>query len=738
MRRRASGWTAAHALACLGLLAAVLLMRETPLSRVETADATADGPDIGVGPLSAANGLISVPIVTSGAGFAPYMAYNIHLRWDNNVFQFTSAAGPSGGPFDPTGSDAVCPPSILDSDGGGVAFGCAQLPPAAYAYAGLLATIVLQPVATSGCSVLHLLTLGGTDAAPDGTSTIDLGGTPEANAYADSSSDSNGTPCANPTGMQQTTQVNTTADSVDSSPGDGRCESPTTSSCSLRAAIQEANTHPGENDIWVPPGTYVLTLPGIDEDASVTGDLDLWGNIEIIGSGSDVTTIDAQQIDRVIQVHPGATVGISDVAIVGGNITLQGQSGGGIDNEGSLTLSDVTIANNSAAWAGGIQNYGTVDAFRTVIVGNHADNGGGGLVSQGGVANLTGMYVSGNVAAYAGGLSVFGPVFLHDSTIIGNHATTQVGGGAHVGSASGELTIDQSRITGNTAAFGGGISDEGQLTVNNSTIDDNTATSAPGGAVFVWPESSATATLNNSTVALNSAPIAGGIFNRGKASIYSSTIARNTSTSSGGGSGLYNGYQGNLAIENTIVAQNKGDCVASGESAGHNLDSDGSCNLTGPGDLSSVNPRLGNLTNNGGPILTIPIAVTSPARDAGATSSCPSRDERGFPRPLGSNCDIGAYEVDPNDSDGDGYSDALERLNGQDPYDYCTVMRADVNMDGTVNVLDLSVVAAYFLQSVPPAPTRFDQGPPPVDNRITILDLAKMAAAFLQSESSCP
>mgnify|MGYP006268127261 CR=1 FL=1 len=67
----------------------------------------------------------------------------------------------------------------------------------------------------------------------------------------------------------------------------------------------------------------------------------------------------------------------------------------------------------------------------------------------------------------------------------------------------------------------------------------------------------------------------------------------------------------------------------------------------------------------------------------------------------------------PVDSDGDGYSDALETALGKNPTQYCAVMRADVNMDGVVSVVDLSLVGMQFLQTIPPGNPRYDQGPPP-------------------------
>jgi hypothetical protein len=70
-------------------------------------------------------------------------------------------------------------------------------------------------------------------------------------------------------------------------------------------------------------------------------------------------------------------------------------------------------------------------------------------------------------------------------------------------------------------------------------------------------------------------------------------------------------------------------------------------------DLSSTNPQLGPLQDNGGGTLTRAIAFSSPAVDSAnsAGNVCPQTDQRGVARPQPpssppqSNCDRGAYEV---------------------------------------------------------------------------------------------
>src|SRR5438093_12159986 len=82
--------------------------------------------------------------------------------------------------------------------------------------------------------------------------------------------------------------VNDTADAVDAVPGDGSCAT-AASTCTLRAAIQEANANVGPDTIVVPAGTYLLTIAGQGEDAAATGDLDIRDDLTITGAGADST-----------------------------------------------------------------------------------------------------------------------------------------------------------------------------------------------------------------------------------------------------------------------------------------------------------------------------------------------------------------------------------------------------------------------------------------------------------------
>src|SRR5262245_44482005 len=111
--------------------------------------------------------------------------------------------------------------------------------------------------------------------------------------------------------------VNGTEDAGDANPGDGICAT-AIATCTLRAAIQEANAQPDADSITVPAGTVTLTGAAGD-DAAESGDLDILGPVAISGQGPAATIIDAGKIDRVFDViEPTATVSIASLTVRNG------------------------------------------------------------------------------------------------------------------------------------------------------------------------------------------------------------------------------------------------------------------------------------------------------------------------------------------------------------------------------------------------------------------------------------
>ena len=142
--------------------------------------------------------------------------------------------------------------------------------------------------------------------------------------------------------------VNTTADTIDTSPGDG-IAADANGNTSLRAAVMEANALVGDDTINLPAGTYTRTLGGLNEGHATTGDLDIRDDVTISGAGAADTIIDAASLDRVFHVFADSSLTVSGVTMTGG-LAPGGSNGGGILNdEGTLTVHDSIILANSAS-----------------------------------------------------------------------------------------------------------------------------------------------------------------------------------------------------------------------------------------------------------------------------------------------------------------------------------------------------------------------------------------------------
>jgi hypothetical protein len=97
------------------------------------------------------------------------------------------------------------------------------------------------------------------------------------------------------------------------------------------------------------------------------------------------------------------------------------------------------------------------------------------------------------------------------------------------------------------------------------------------------------------------------------------------------------------------------DVPIGGTSGEWNIFTDDSCVLPGGENLSSTDPLLGPLADNGGPTPTYRPLPGSPAIDAipfywwQVCDEDLAVDQRGLPRPVGGACDIGAVELQPGE-----------------------------------------------------------------------------------------
>ena len=183
--------------------------------------------------------------------------------------------------------------------------------------------------------------------------------------------------------VMSTFQVNTTLDTV---AVDLRTGKDATGHISLRSAIMAANARGGSNTIKLRPEMFTLTIPGANEDASATGDLDVSGNLMIKGAGK--TVIDGNSLDRVIQVLRGK-VSISGVTIQHG---LADTGGGLLNSGGQVSLNSVVVANNHAI---GMRGQSGAPGVTDFSIGHSGGNGADGRTAiGGGVANQAGSLTS--------------------------------------------------------------------------------------------------------------------------------------------------------------------------------------------------------------------------------------------------------------------------------------------------------------------------------------------------------
>jgi hypothetical protein len=319
-------------------------------------------------------------------------------------------------------------------------------------------------------------------------------------------------------------------------------------------------------------------------------------NVTIQGQGADSTIVQAhadvgEATERVFFVAAGAVVTIRRMTIRHGNPSSEPQSGGGIRNEGELMIEESIISHNRGSAGGGILNDGRLTLVNCTVNSNTATGGDSFLECStgGGIKNLVGVTT------------------LINSTVSHNTARGK-GGGLH-------------------------IACHGTLVLVNSTVSSNSTTN-DGGGIYL----NGVGEFTSSTIVNNSAHNGGGVYVHGTREV-----------------GLVRGL---LSYTNTIIADNTisfveygvADCFLGDHSSVgtniNNLVEDGGCDSAHLGD-----PRLAPLDDNGGDTQTHAPSPDSPVVDAILPDEClVDADQRGMSRPYGAGCDIGAFELQVDES----------------------------------------------------------------------------------------
>ncbi len=158
-------------------------------------------------------------------------------------------------------------------------------------------------------------------------------------------------------------------------------------------------------------------------------------NLTIRGPGAGVLAISGGNAGRVFDVSKGVIVTISNLTIKNGEPGEGYPNGGGIYNEGTLTLTNSTVSGNRALDGGGIDNAGTLTLINSSISGNSA------------------LADDPHGTGYGGGIDNAGTLTLTNSSVSSNSASTS-GGGIYNG---GRLTLTNSSVSSNRAPAGADI-----------------------------------------------------------------------------------------------------------------------------------------------------------------------------------------------------------------------------------------------------------------------------------------
>jgi predicted outer membrane repeat protein len=244
--------------------------------------------------------------------------------------------------------------------------------------------------------------------------------------------------------------------------------------------------------------------------------------------------------------------------------------------------------------------------------------------------------------------------------------------------SSGTLYLTNVTFRNNTISGALLINSGSTATIINSTFENNMVNTSDGAAIYA--DSASTLTVVNSTFNGNSAPgwSGGAIYVVGGATVnlINSTIANNSADVAGG---VYVEGGATFTLTNTVFSNNSGDnCAGPGTitNNGGNIQYPG---ITCGAAITTADPLLGSLTNNGGQTLTMALGVGSPAINAGVLSVCATNpvravDQRGRIRALDLTCDSGAFE----------YNAPLPTFSISAP----TTIGAGVDFNVTVTALD--------------------------------------------------
>lgn len=322
----------------------------------------------------------------------------------------------------------------------------------------------------------------------------------------------------------------------------------------------------------------------------------------------------------------GGGGGTNENAGTGGPGGRGGDGGGLALRNGTIRLTDCSFRSNAASNGG---SGGDLLANTTDTRGPGGRGGNGGGLSVDRFAASVTAHVSGTLFdANSAGNGASGGNSPSASTMAGTAGGDGgSGGGLHViGNNDAVWRMENSTVHRNFAGIGGNGGDGHNGGAGGAGGDAGNG----GGIAFFRNGSDYTASLVHLTVVSNE---------DGSAGQEGFPIGAGDGTAGSGG-GIWEFPGGidsapGITLANSVVAANEATSAA-------NI---GTFTAVGS-NLTSGDPDLGTLSDNGGPTLTIPPLLGSPLIDGGAVLAAPlADDQRGVARPFNGAADLGAYEA---------------------------------------------------------------------------------------------
>ncbi|MBN2293354.1 MAG: hypothetical protein JXM70_13075 [Pirellulales bacterium] len=193
----------------------------------------------------------------------------------------------------------------------------------------------------------------------------------------------------------------------------------------LREAIIAANANSDLTTIEFDPSVFDGT-----NDITLSSQLSITEDIEIIGLGDDNVIIDADGNSRVFWILCGEAT-ISGMTITNGRVDVDMEGGAVyVDCDSTLNINNSTISNSRTGSEPGGGIYGEDDTeiniYNSSIIGNTVPwNYGGGIWTDG-TLNVVNSLISGNTAIRGGGIygNPYAEIDLINTTIAGNKASS--------------------------------------------------------------------------------------------------------------------------------------------------------------------------------------------------------------------------------------------------------------------------------------------------------------------------